>query len=41
LFAKSLAGEITENVNCPVLWIREYEERKSFFNSLFKPLNKQ
>ncbi len=36
LFAKSLAREITEQVHCPVLWLKEYEERKSFLISLFK-----
>ena len=37
LFAKSIVREITEQVNCPVLWIKEYEERESFLVSLFKP----
>ena len=36
LFAKSLVREITERADCPVLWIKEYEERESFFISLFK-----
>ncbi len=36
LFAKSLAQQITEQVRCPVLWLKEYEEPKSFFASLFK-----
>jgi amino acid transporter/nucleotide-binding universal stress UspA family protein len=36
LFAKSLVREITEQVECPVLWLKEYEERESFFISLFK-----
>jgi len=40
LLAKSLAQEITEQVKCPVLWAKEYEERPSFWASLFKPLNK-
>ena len=39
LLAKSLAQEITEQVKCPVLWAKEYEERPSFWTSLFKPLN--
>jgi nucleotide-binding universal stress UspA family protein len=39
LLAKSLAQEITEQVKCPVLWAKEYEERPSFWASLFKPLN--
>jgi amino acid transporter/nucleotide-binding universal stress UspA family protein len=37
LLAKSLAQEITEQVKCPVLWVKEYQERESFFLSLFKP----
>jgi amino acid transporter/nucleotide-binding universal stress UspA family protein len=40
LFAKSLAREITEQVSCPVLWLKEFEERESCFKSLFKPINK-
>ncbi len=36
LLAKSLAQEITEQVRCPVLWVKEYEERESFWSSLFK-----
>ena len=40
LFAKSLVREITEQVECPVLWVKEYEERESFFLSLFKNQNK-
>ncbi len=41
LFAKSLAREITEQVACPVLWLREFEERESYFKSLFRPLDKK
>lgn len=40
LFSKSLVREITEQVKCPVLWLKEYEERESFFLSLFKTHNK-
>ncbi len=36
LFTKSLVMEITKQVDCPVLWMEEYEERESFFISLFK-----
>lgn len=36
LLAKSLSQEITEKVKCPVLWVREYEERESFWAYLFK-----
>jgi nucleotide-binding universal stress UspA family protein len=36
LFSKSLVREITEKVSCPVLWLKEYEERESFIKSLFK-----
>jgi len=39
LFSKSLVREITEQVDCPVLWLKEYEERESFFLSLFKTKN--
>ncbi len=37
LFAKSLAQEITEKAHCPVVWLKEFEERPSFWASLFKP----
>jgi amino acid transporter/nucleotide-binding universal stress UspA family protein len=30
LFEKSLVREITEQVKCPVLWLKEFEERESF-----------
>ncbi len=40
LFSKSLAREITEQVSCPVLWLKEYEERESFISSLFKSQEK-
>ncbi|HZY25100.1 MAG TPA: amino acid permease [Bacteroidales bacterium] len=36
LFSKSLVREITEQVEFPVLWLKEYEEREGFFFSLFK-----
>lgn len=36
LFAKSLTKELTEHAHCPVLWFKEYEERKPFLISLFK-----
>jgi basic amino acid/polyamine antiporter, APA family len=36
LFAKSLAREITEQVNCPVLWLKEFEERAPFLLTIFK-----
>jgi basic amino acid/polyamine antiporter, APA family len=36
LFSKSLVREITRQVECPVLWLKEFEERESFFLSLFK-----
>lgn len=35
MFGKSLVREITEQVECPVLWLKEFEERKSFLRSLF------
>jgi amino acid transporter/nucleotide-binding universal stress UspA family protein len=40
LFSKSLVREITEQVECPVLWLKEYEERESFLLSLFKSQKK-
>ncbi|MBI1925742.1 amino acid permease [Candidatus Poribacteria bacterium] len=40
LLGKSLAQEITEQSTCPVLWVKEYEERESFWASLFKPYGK-
>jgi amino acid transporter/nucleotide-binding universal stress UspA family protein len=41
MFKKSLAQEITEEVKCPVLWVKEYEERPSFWSTLFKPYKKE
>jgi nucleotide-binding universal stress UspA family protein len=38
LLSKSLSQAITENVKCPVIWAREYEERGSFWASLLKPI---
>jgi len=38
LLGKSLTQSITENVKCPVIWTKEYEERESFWTSLFKPI---
>lgn len=35
LLAKSLSREITLRVTCPVLWVREYEERTSFWRALW------
>ncbi len=37
LFGRSLAQEITEQAACPVLWVKEYEERESFWKLLLKP----
>ena len=36
LFGRSLAQEITEQSVCPVLWVKEYEERESFWKLLLK-----
>ena len=36
IFAKSLVTEITEQVMCPVLWLKKYEEKPSLLSSLFK-----
>ncbi len=41
MFKKSLAQEITEEVKCPVLWVKEYEERPSFWSTLLKPYKKE
>ncbi|MBE0713522.1 MAG: amino acid permease [Candidatus Aminicenantes bacterium] len=37
---RSLAQEITEQSSCPVLWVKEYEERAPFWKLLLKPLKK-
>jgi nucleotide-binding universal stress UspA family protein len=37
LFAKSLSQEITEQVKCPVLWVKEYQESRSLWTTLLKP----
>jgi basic amino acid/polyamine antiporter, APA family len=36
LLRRSLIQEITEETHCPVLWIKEYEEKESFWVSLLK-----
>jgi basic amino acid/polyamine antiporter, APA family len=36
LLARSLTQEITERVRCPVLWVKEYEEQRSFWSSLLR-----
>jgi hypothetical protein len=41
LFVKTVSQEITEQVKCPVLWVKEYQEPKSFWTSLLKPYNKR
>jgi nucleotide-binding universal stress UspA family protein len=41
LFNKSLTQIITEQVKCPVLWLKEYEERKSFWRILFNPYGEE
>ena len=38
LLAKSLTREISERVHCPVLWVKEYEERESFWHALIKQI---
>ena len=40
LFGNSLVRDITGRASCPVLWLKEYEERTSFVRSLFKASNK-
>jgi amino acid transporter/nucleotide-binding universal stress UspA family protein len=40
LFAKTLSQEITEQVKCPVLWVKEYQEPESSWATLLKPYNR-
>lgn len=41
LLGQSLTQEITEQSACPVLWVNEYEERFSFWKTLFTPIEKE
>ncbi len=41
LLRRSLVQQITEETSCPVLWIKEYEERESFWISLLKSSPKE
>ena len=41
LLRRSLVQEITEETRCPVLWIKEYEEKESFWVSLLKSAPKE
>ncbi len=42
LLASSLTQEITEQAHCPVVWVKEYEERKSLWRMiLFEPLGRR
>jgi amino acid transporter/nucleotide-binding universal stress UspA family protein len=36
MLRRSLVQQITEETSCPVLWIKEYEEKESFWISLLK-----
>jgi len=36
LLGRSLAQEITEQSSCPVLWVKEYEEREPLWKLLLK-----
>jgi amino acid transporter/nucleotide-binding universal stress UspA family protein len=40
LLGRSLAQEITEQSPCPVLWVKEYEEREPFWKLVLRPLAK-
>jgi amino acid transporter/nucleotide-binding universal stress UspA family protein len=40
LLGRSLVQEVTERARSPVLWIKEYEERESFWLSLLRPYAK-
>lgn len=39
LLGRSLTQEITEQAACPVLWIKEFEEREPLWKLLLKPYN--
>ena len=41
LLRRSLAQEITEDAACPVLWVKEYQEREPFWSSLLKSSPKE
>jgi amino acid transporter/nucleotide-binding universal stress UspA family protein len=41
MLRRSLVQQITEETHCPVLWIKEYEEKESFWLSLIKPSAKE
>ncbi len=41
LLGQSLSQEITERAMCPVLWLKEYEEREPFWSSLIKRQNEE
>jgi amino acid transporter/nucleotide-binding universal stress UspA family protein len=41
LFAPSLTQEITERSRCPVIWLKEYEEKGSFWSSLWNARAKE
>jgi len=38
LLGRSLTQEITEQSACPVIWVKEYEEREPFWKLLMKPI---
>jgi amino acid transporter/nucleotide-binding universal stress UspA family protein len=41
LLGQSLTQDITERAICPVLWLREFEERPGFWSTLFTPYAKE
>ncbi|MBE0646063.1 MAG: amino acid permease [Bacteroidetes bacterium] len=41
VFGQSLTQDITENVHCPVLWVKEYEEPVPFWKALITPPKKE
>ena len=41
LLRRSLVQQITEETDCPVLWVKEYEEKESFWVSLIKSSAKE
>jgi amino acid transporter/nucleotide-binding universal stress UspA family protein len=41
LLGNTLAHDITEQAGCPVLWLKEYEERETFWDWIFRPVKKE
>ena len=41
LLANSVAREITEQAACPAVWVKEYEERESFWSTFITSFSKR